>query len=136
MKKTLLTGIAALFLATGVAHANQPTVQLPHDFLGHWCYDDRASPNDSEEHYFDQEQDCDEGYTDIFKDDDNYYYFTDLVMQGQKEPVADLCAFDKIEKVDVPSNGEHFSTPIVYLVHAKCKSLNGIDPPWEARFEL
>lgn len=34
MKKTLLTGIAALFLVTGTAHAND---QLPEAMLGRWC---------------------------------------------------------------------------------------------------
>jgi hypothetical protein len=35
MKKALLTGIAALFLATGTAHA---TERLPEVMLGHWCW--------------------------------------------------------------------------------------------------
>jgi hypothetical protein len=34
MKKALLTGIAALFLATGTAHAND---KLPEHMLGRWC---------------------------------------------------------------------------------------------------
>jgi hypothetical protein len=34
MKKLLLTGIAALFLATGTAQAND---QLPEQMLGRWC---------------------------------------------------------------------------------------------------
>jgi len=35
MKKTLLAGVAALFLATGAAHA---TVPLPEAMLGNWCW--------------------------------------------------------------------------------------------------
>jgi hypothetical protein len=35
MKKTLLTGVAVLFLATGAAHAEQSL--LPSGFLGDWC---------------------------------------------------------------------------------------------------
>ena len=35
MTKTLLTGIAALFLATGAAHA---TERLPEAMLGNWCW--------------------------------------------------------------------------------------------------
>jgi hypothetical protein len=35
MKKLLLTGIAALFLATGTAHA---TEHLPEAMLGNWCW--------------------------------------------------------------------------------------------------
>jgi len=135
MKKFFLTSTAALLLATGTAHADQPNVQLPDYILGHWCHDDASSPNDGEEHYYDQEHDCDEWFTHIFRDDDgNYGYFTDLIMQGLKEPRADYCAFDKIESVDVPATGE--DDPDVYLVHAKCESLNGVDPPWEERFEL
>ena len=137
MKKLFVIGIAALLLPWWPLppHAG---AQLPDDFLGYWCFNERASPNDGEEHYYDKDyEDCDEWYTAIFKDDDgNHYYYTDLIMQGLKEPRADLCAFDKIEAVDVPSRGEHFSPPIVFLVHAKCKSLNGVDPPWEERFEL
>jgi hypothetical protein len=34
MKKTLLTGIAALFLATGTAHA----VEIPKQYRGVWCH--------------------------------------------------------------------------------------------------
>jgi hypothetical protein len=34
MKKLLPTGIAALFLATGAAHAND---KLPEHMLGRWC---------------------------------------------------------------------------------------------------
>ena len=137
MKKLFVIGIAALLLPWWPLplHAG---AQLPDDFLGYWCFNERASPNDGEEHYYDKDsEDCDEWYTAIFKDDDgNHYYYTDLIMQGLKEPRADLCAFDKIEAVDVPSRGEHFSPPIVFLVHAKCKSLNGVDPLWEERFEL
>jgi hypothetical protein len=33
MKKLLLSGIAALFLATGAAHADT----LPKEMLGNWC---------------------------------------------------------------------------------------------------
>ena len=40
MKKLLLTGIAALFLATGVAHAAD---QLPEYMLGRWCYGNDVS---------------------------------------------------------------------------------------------
>jgi len=36
MKKTLLTGIAALFLATETAHAAYAD-QLPKEFLGKYC---------------------------------------------------------------------------------------------------
>jgi hypothetical protein len=35
MKKTLLAGIAALFLATGTAHAAEK--KLPKEFWGKWC---------------------------------------------------------------------------------------------------
>jgi hypothetical protein len=35
MKKLLLTGVAALFLATGAAHAS---VQLPDTITGTWCW--------------------------------------------------------------------------------------------------
>ena len=35
MKKLLLTGVAALFLATGAANA---TVQLPDTITGNWCW--------------------------------------------------------------------------------------------------
>jgi hypothetical protein len=36
MKKLLLTGIAALFLATGTVPADN---KLPEHILGRWCYD-------------------------------------------------------------------------------------------------
>jgi len=42
MKKLLLTGIAALFLATGQAHAND---QLPEQILGRWCEASTKGPN-------------------------------------------------------------------------------------------
>jgi len=44
MKKALLTGIAALLLATGAAHA---TVQLPEAMLGDWCSSDKSTDNRS-----------------------------------------------------------------------------------------
>ena len=135
MKKTLLTSIAALFLATGTAHADQPNIQLPDYVLGYWCYDQASSPNNGEEHYYDQEHDCDEWFTDISKDDDgNYGFFTDLILNGLKEPRADYCLFDKIEPVDVPAAAE--DNRVIFLIHAKCESFNGVDPPWEERFEL
>jgi len=40
MKKLLLSGIAALLLATGAAHARlaqAATIELPSDMLGYWC---------------------------------------------------------------------------------------------------
>src|SRR6516162_7405973 len=42
MKKTLLTSIAALFLATGTAHADD---QLPETMLGRWCEAGTKGPN-------------------------------------------------------------------------------------------
>ena len=39
MKKLLLTGIAALFLATGTAHVDP----LPNIYLGRWCLDNKNS---------------------------------------------------------------------------------------------
>ena len=42
MKKLLLTGIAALFLATGTAHA---TVPLPEAMLGNWCWIEGGEQN-------------------------------------------------------------------------------------------
>ena len=46
--KLLLTGVAALLLATGTAHAND---LLPESVLGRWCHDGNIS-NESEEVYF------------------------------------------------------------------------------------
>ena len=43
--KLLLTGVAALLLATGTAHAND---LLPESVLGRWCHDGNIS-NKSEE---------------------------------------------------------------------------------------
>src|SRR5262249_25878149 len=37
MKKLLLTSIAVLFLATGIATAQSPKVELPDAMLGAWC---------------------------------------------------------------------------------------------------
>src|SRR5262245_27449208 len=55
MKKLLLAGLAALFLATGTAHAKKMTSvepALPPYFSGVWCYNkfaSRALPLDSDE---------------------------------------------------------------------------------------
>src|SRR5262245_65104510 len=42
MKKTLLTSIAALFLATGIAHGKSEPL-LPPGFLGDWCMGEDAN---------------------------------------------------------------------------------------------
>jgi hypothetical protein len=42
MKKLLLAGVAALFLATGTAHA---TDKLPDTITGDWCFSEDPDPN-------------------------------------------------------------------------------------------
>jgi hypothetical protein len=49
LKKTLLTGIAALFLATGTAHAIE---RLPEAMLGNWCWIEGVDEQDWNQQIF------------------------------------------------------------------------------------
>src|SRR5690348_3169582 len=44
MKRLLLTGVVALFLATGTAHAASSN-QLHHEVLGEWCSQTSSGPS-------------------------------------------------------------------------------------------
>jgi len=115
--KSLLTGVAALLLATGTVHAGDALIsgqeqgscgpykeppsrgQLPEAILGDWC---------SKEGSFDTQViytrgiDCEDPVGNITIQKDGY-----------KEPWSD-CKFDKIAQ----------STPSVYLVHVRCEALS------------
>src|SRR5947207_15520286 len=56
MKKVLLTGVAALFLATGTAHADV----VPKKFLGTWCGEPEVEGLVF--HRKRQNENCDDGY--------------------------------------------------------------------------
>jgi hypothetical protein len=99
--KLLLTGVAALLLATGTAHAND---LLPESILGRWCYDGNIS-NKSEEVYFRPGGCCCNDMTDgITIDQEGYSDDTPVDNPGD-------CLFDKIER-----RGRD-----TYLIHTRCK---------------
>ena len=118
MKKLFLTGIAALFLATGAAHA---TDQLPEHILGRWC--NSYASTKSQEVYFrpnhrDRESCCCSDMTDgITISQDGY---------DDDSPVDDApsCLFDNIKRKDRDT----------YLIHAHCKE--GDKPSFEGAEEF
>ena len=108
--KLLLTGVAALLLATGTAHAND---LLPESVLGRWCHDGNIS-NESEEVYFRPDHTggnscCCNDMTDGITIDQEGY--------SDNRPVDNPgdCLFDKIER-----RGRD-----AYLIHTRCKRLAG-----------
>src|SRR5262249_51299046 len=129
--RALITGIAALLLSEGAAHATN--VEIPEDLLGRWCYDEKASPNYYEEVYTDRD-DCDQDYSYIWKDGDKYGYNTDLFNKDITASGRDYCTFDKIEEVEVKQTGE--DDPLIFSIHANCWSGWNLDPAWTEIFEL
>ena len=108
--KLLLTGVAALLLATGyTAHAND---LLPESVLGRWCHDGNIS-TESEEVYFRPDRThptcCCNDFTDgITIDQEGYSDDSPIDNPGN-------CIFDKIERRDRDA----------YLIHTRCKRLAG-----------
>lgn len=107
--KLLLTGVAALLLATGTAHAND---LLPESVLGRWCHDGNIS-NESKEVYFRRGTEpnwcCRNDFTDGITIDQEGYS-DDIASDNPGD-----CLFDKIER-----RGRD-----TYLIHTQCKRLAG-----------
>jgi|SRR6516162_6808838 hypothetical protein len=112
--RTLITGIAALLLATGAAHA---TDQLPEYMLGRWCYGNDVS-TEAQIVYFRPDirtpdsRTCSDLTDGIIIDQEGY----------DDESVAEdasTCSFDKIERKEENT----------YLVHVHCKAAHGKGKP-------
>jgi hypothetical protein len=106
MKKLLLTGIAALFLITGAAQAND---QLPEHMLGRWCADYNISTKGEKVYYrLDRvERDrnhCSDLDNGIVLDQEGYMEDTEADDNGE-------CLFDKIERRDRDT----------YLIQTRCR---------------
>jgi hypothetical protein len=106
MRTLFLAGIAALFLATGTAHAHD--AQLPDGMFGTWCemHDaalDRALPNN--EFY----SKCENGKLFIFD-------------KGYKYGAGGSCEFTsiKFDRSEVHPNGDAYD---VFVVRANCKGI-------------
>jgi hypothetical protein len=121
IKRLFLTGVAALFLATGIAHAND---KLPEYMLGRWC----SSPfvgTKTQEVYFRPDQNS-PGKTTCSD-------LTDGINIDQKGYVdespadnADDCVFDNINR----RNND------TYLIHARCKEGDSNKPSFEGDEEF
>lgn len=127
-KKWLLSGVAALLMATSAA--STPKVELPDSMVGPWCYVKEKS-TDTERHYLElpndknfcscpDRNDCvDEDLIRVDKDG----YVSNWVEPGFRH----FCTFEKIEVIKN-----------AYLAHASCWSGWGkdIEPPWTENLEL
>ena len=120
MKKLLLSGIAALFLAAGTAHADD---RLPEHMLGTWCHDYDSTKSQHvyfRPNHYDPDRCCCSDMTDgitIYQhgfDDDS-----PAVLPG--------CLFDKIEKKNKDT----------YLIQTGCqKQGDGPYYPSAAEFQI
>ena len=135
MKKTLLTGIAALFLATGTAHAvdlktlgceegacrpqvaqRPPAAEndMPRSWNGRWCYDPFISTKAIEVYFPPNIQDhdrktCSDSTDGIILDWDGY----DEETPGDTQS---FCAFTEVKEKE---------KYVSYLVHMRCKAVDG-----------
>jgi hypothetical protein len=121
MKKLLLTGISALFLATGTATAQSPKVELPDAMLGSWCgqYPYHFEDEREAEHWWSRdfevaEDDYDycanRGGIRVRKDGWDYARFGP---QGSCKFVSVQLLKDEVTQANRPGD--------VYRVHADCK---------------
>ena len=118
MKKLLLTSIAALFLATGIATAQSPKVELPDAMLGAWCgqYAYHFTDERDAEHWWrntgdDDDYDCaNRGGIRVRKDGWDYARFGP---QGSCKFVSVQLLKDEPTQANRPGD--------VYRVHADCK---------------
>ena len=118
MKKLLLTGIAALFLATGTATAQSPKAELPDAMLGDWCgqYAYHFTDERDAEHWWrntgdDDDYDCaNRGGIRVRKDGWDYARFGP---QGSCKFVSVQLLKDEPTQANRPGD--------VYRVHADCK---------------
>src|SRR5262249_42085086 len=103
MKKLLLTGIAALLLATGAAHA-QPS-KLPNEMMGEWCWDKFVDDDDDVSHYWREEDapSCDD------------VLVLEQTRASFRRPISSMpptnCEFNSIEVAD----------PGTYRIRANCE---------------
>jgi hypothetical protein len=131
MKKFLLSGIAALFLATGAAHAllaQAATIELPGDMLGYWCFSHAPLDDpDQDASVLDQAKN--------FDDCGNHGGIHLRKGRGYQLGRFDWRANCKISAIEVISKN-----PNIYLVHSYCQANKGMfvgDPTKGAKgFEL
>jgi hypothetical protein len=111
-QKLLLAGIAALFLATGTAHADSgtrfplPSVPLPQEMIGTWCMDEEANDQANREtgenvSYYTKREECLE------------LEITLTIRPDGWSEIWDNCPFTKITK---EAGG-------VYLIYSRCEML-------------
>src|SRR5215831_9239605 len=125
MKKLLLTGIAALFLATGTAQAAE-VAKLPDAMLGAWCGQwGWQFPDEDAEHWWRTEdvEDCgNRGGIHVRKDGWDYYRF------GPRGS----CKFASVQLLkDEPTEATRPGD--VYRVHADCK---GESETWSEAYDV
>jgi hypothetical protein len=85
MKKVLLTGIAALLLATGTAHADT----LPKEMLGSWCFILGSNADNPYQLFFSRKpagKDC-TGFVNVL-----------TLYQDHSEESVGTCLFDKVQQ--------------------------------------
>ena len=123
MKTLLLAGVAALFLATGTAHAAD-TSQLPEYILGRWCHTPFAS-TEAQVVYFRPSGRRDTGEWCCCSDLTDGI---DINSEGYEDesPADDapICLFDNIKQRDKDT----------YLVRVRCKE--GDKPSFEGDEEF
>jgi len=112
MKKLLLTGIAALFLATGTAHAVHDTTHLPEHWQGRWCYDSYISTKSQEVFFRPTHKNINgEGVCGDF-DDGIYIDEAGYINEGSMTGEQPACDFEK----KVRGEGD------TYVMHVVCSS--------------
>ena len=113
MKKLLLTGVAALFLATGTAHADD---KLPEHWLGRWCSAPFVS-TEAQVVYF--RSTCGDMTDGIMLKENSYI---------DEAPADDApsCTFDKIKRKDEET----------YLVYLHCITQDKGEPSFEGQEEF
>jgi hypothetical protein len=116
MKKTLLTGVVTLFLATGTAHA---TDKLPDTITGTWCYSEKDNPNPEL------------GGPTVYTDHNRKICLRALDQIGIREDGIDehesVCTFEKIMRISANA----------FLIHDQCKDGNGeIEGGGPATYEI
>jgi len=125
MKKLLLTGIAALFLATGTAHAEKVN-GLPDEMTGIFCESEETEDMALEIYHF--QGGC------LHNAPPNEVHFWKAGFSWPDSVPASHCDFESIDVIEIHEGDMGQKPGYIYAVHANCRDSTG--KTWTDDFTL